>query len=350
MPRATSDQYRAMIDAARVGGFACPAVNVTSTETLNAALRGFAEARSDGIVQITTGAARYLAGPAEDAALGARAFAEVAHVLLEASPVLVALHTDHCPPEQVDGFLWPLLRESRRRYLDGQPPLFDSHMFDGSQLPLAENLARAADLLTEARDIDVLLEVEIGVVGGEEDGLDNSQIPRERLYTTPADALAVAETLGTGGNGFLLAATFGNVHGRYGPGRVRLRPGLLGELQDAVRERLPDSRGFDFVFHGGSGSRPDEMRAAIAHGVVKVNVDTDMQYAFTSAVADHLRDAARGSSVESGAIDKQIHDPRTWGRRGELAMAARVFAACEVLGSRGMTLVEIPGGPPCACR
>jgi fructose-bisphosphate aldolase class II len=339
MPRATSDQYRAMFDAARAGGFAYPAVNVTSTETLNAALRGFADAQSDGIVQITTGAARYLAGPAEDIALGARAFAELAHVLLEASPVLIALHTDHCPPDQVDGFLRPLLRESRRRRLAGRPPLFDSHMFDGSQLPLEENLARAADLLEHAKDIDVLLEVEIGVVGGEEDGLDNSQVPRERLYTTPADALAVAERLGVGANGrYLLAATFGNVHGHYAPGRVRLRPDLLGELQDALRRRLPDSPGFDFVFHGGSGSTPEEMRAAISNGVVKVNVDTDMQYAFSSAVADHLRDATRASAASAGEIDKKIYDPRAWGRRGESAMAARVVAACRTLGSLGRTL------------
>jgi fructose-bisphosphate aldolase, class II len=339
MPRATSDQYRAMIDAARAGCFAYPAVNVTSTETLNAALRGFAEAQSDGILQITTGAARYLAGPAQDAAVGARAFAEIAHALAESSPVLIALHTDHCPPDQVDTFLRPLLRASRRRHECGEPPLYNSHMFDGSALPLEENLAVAVELLADAQQIDLLLEVEIGVVGGEEDGLDNSGALREQLYTTPADAVRVAEVLGTGELGrYLLAATFGNVHGHYAPGRVRLRPSLLGELQVALAERFPEARGFDFVFHGGSGSEPDEIRTAIANGVVKANVDTDMQFAFTSAIADHLRGAPGVRSEPAGTVDKQLYDPRGWGLKAELAMAARVGAACEVLGSRGKTL------------
>jgi fructose-bisphosphate aldolase, class II len=338
MPRATSDQYRAMIDAARAGQFAYPAVNVTSTETLNAALRGFADVRSDGIVQITTGAARYLAGPAEDAAVGAHAFAEIAHVLAESSPVLIALHTDHCPPDQVDTFLRPLLQASRRRHELGEPPLYNSHMFDGSSLPLEKNLAVAVDLLLDAQQIDVLLEVEIGVVGGEEDGVDNSGAPREQLYTTPADAVRVAEVLGTGEQGrYLLAATFGNVHGHYEPGRVRLRPSLLGELQEVLAERFPEARAFDFVFHGGSGSSQEEMRTAVAHGVVKVNVDTDMQFAFTSAVADHIR-AADTPSAETGAVGKQFYDPRGWGRKAERAMAARVGAACDALGSRGKSL------------
>jgi fructose-bisphosphate aldolase class II len=332
MPIATPQQYRDMIDAARAGKFAYPAVNVSSSETLNAALRGFADARSDGIVQITTGAARYLSGSAEDMAAGAQAFAEFAHVLAERSPVLIALHTDHATAERVDDFLRPLLRESRRRLERGRQPLFNSHMFDGSELPLADNLRLSAELLGEAYDVDVLLELEIGTVGGEEDGINHERVARERLYTSREDALQVAETLGTGERGrYLLAATFGNVHGRYTPGSVRLRPELLGELQEVVAERFGEGRRFDFVFHGGSGSSVDEIRVAVANGVVKMNVDTDMQYAFTHAVEAHL--AGGSASTARRGVDKRVYDPRAWGRKAELAMAARVVEASRHLGS-----------------
>lgn len=342
MPLATPEQYRNMLDAARAGGFAYPGINVSSSETLNAALRGLAVARSDGIVEITTSAARYLSGPAADMSTGAQAFAEFAHKLAERSPVLVALHTDHATREHLDDFLRPLLRESRRRRERGEQPLFNSHMFDGSELPLADNLRIAKELLREAREIDVLLEFEIGVVGGEEDGLDHEEVGRERLYTTPEDALAVARTLGTGERGrYLLSATFGNVHGHYAPGNVRLRPELLGELQAAVRECFPDGSGFDFVFHGSSGSTPGEMEAAIVHGVVKVNIDTDMQYAFTHAVADHVLEHADSFDIGAGdGIDKSVYDPRAWGQRAEAAMAARVVEAAETLGSSGRSLVD----------
>jgi fructose-bisphosphate aldolase, class II len=336
---ATPHQYRTMIDTARGGRFAYPAVNVSSSETLNAALRGFAEARSDGIVQITTSAAKYLSGPAEDMAAGAHAFAEYAHVLVARSPVLIALHTDHATAEHLDDFLRPLLRESRRRRERGEAPLFNSHMFDGSELPLLDNLKISAELLREAAELEILLELEIGTVGGEEDGINHEQVARERLYSTREDALTVAEALGTGERGrYLLAATFGNVHGHYAPGNVRLRPELLDELQDAVAERFPSGRGFDYVFHGGSGSTVEEIRAAVANGVVKMNIDTDMQYAFTHAIEDHLALTAGRSDGDSGGVNKGRYDPRSWGRKAELAMAARVVDAAETLGSRGRTL------------
>lgn len=342
MPLATPDQYRAMIDTARARGFAYPAVNVSSSETLNAALRGFAEARSDGIVQITTGAAEYLSGPARDMATGARAFAELAHVLSARAPILIALHTDHCTPEHIDDFLRPLLRESRRRRERGKQPLFNSHMFDGSQLPLDENLRVAAELLGEAVELETLLELEIGTVGGEEDGIDHEHVARERLYTSRADALRVAQTLGMGERGrYLLAATFGNVHGHYAPGNVKLRPELLAELQEAVAGRAGDGSGFDFVFHGGSGSSIDEIRAAVANGVVKMNLDTDMQYAFTHAIERHLDDRpTRRDRVAGTAVHKRIYDPRSWGRKAEQAMAARVLEASKALGSAGRTLAR----------
>ena len=341
MPIATPQQYRDMIDAARDGEYAYPAVNVSSSETLNAALRGFAEARSDGIVQITTSAAEYLSGSAEDMATGAQAFAEFAHVLAERSRVLIALHTDHATAERVDDFIRPLLRASRRRLERGRQPLFNSHMFDGSQLPLADNLRISAELLAEANDIDVVLELEIGTVGGEEDGINHEHVARERLYTTREDALRVADTLGTGERGrYLLAATFGNVHGHYAPGNVRLRPELLGELQEAVAEHFGDRSRFDFVFHGGSGSTVEEIRAAVANGVAKMNVDTDTQYAFTRAVEEHLSGEGRARPDPRGGVDKAVYDPRSWGRKAELAMARRVVEASETLGSAGRTLAR----------
>jgi len=341
MPIASPQQYLDMIDAARAGGYAYPAVNVSSSETVNAALRGFADARSDGILQITTSAARYLSGPAEDLGVGARAFAELAHVLGERSPVLIALHTDHATAEHVDDFLRPLLHESRRRREHGRQPLFNSHMFDGSELPLEDNLRISAELLGEANDVDVLLELEIGTVGGEEDGIDHEHVARERLYTTREDALKVAERLGMGERGrYLLAATFGNVHGHYAPGNVSLRPELLGSLQDAVAERHGDGSRFDFVFHGGSGSTAEEIGAAVANGVVKMNVDTDMQYAFTHAVEEHLGGKASARPDARRAVDKAVYDPRAWGRKAELEMARRVVEASETLGSAGRTLAR----------
>jgi fructose-bisphosphate aldolase class II len=333
MPLATAQQYLEMIDTARASGFAYPAVNVSSSQTLNAALLGFAEARSDGIVQITTGAAEYLSGPRRDLALGARAFAEFAHVLAAEAPVQIALHTDHCTPARLDDFLLPLLQESRRRRDQGLQPLFNSHMFDGSELPLAENLRISAGLLRETNDLDLVLELEIGTVGGEEDGIDRTGVARDRLYSTPADARAVAEALGLGEEGrYLLAATFGNVHGHYAPGNVQLRPELLGELQAAVS----GTSGFDFVFHGGSGSSRNEIWTAVANGVVKMNVDTDMQYAFTHAIEDHFEGRR---DLPAAGVDKAVYDPRAWGREAEAAMAARVVAVCETLGSAGRSLV-----------
>jgi fructose-bisphosphate aldolase class II len=338
VPIATPQQFREMINSARADGFAYPAVNVTSSQTLNAALRGFGEARSDGIVQITTGAASYLSGPAQDLAAGARAFAEFAHVVAADAPVLIALHTDHATEDHVGDFLRPLLAETRRRRALGRSPLFNSHMFDGSSLPLDQNLEIAAVLLREAQELDVLLEIEIGVVGGEEDGVDGRNAERSRLYSTPADARAVVAALGGEGRGrYLLAATFGNVHGRYAPGNVELRPELLGELQAAVGRH----DAFDFVFHGGSGSSADEIRIAVRNGVVKMNVDTDMQYAFTNAIAGHL--LTHADALDDGAdggIDKAVYDPRTWGHKAEVAMAARVVEASQTLGSIGRSLLS----------
>jgi fructose-bisphosphate aldolase class II len=339
MPLPTPEQYEAMIDAAAADRFAYPAINVTSTQTLNAAIRGFAEAGADGIVQVTTGGAAYLAGASGDPVVGARAFAAAARELASAAPVFVALHTDHAPADQAERFLRPLLADSAARVRAGGDPLFHSHMFDGSTLPLEENLRASAGWLEAARAARVILEVEVGVVGGAEDDVDATDADPERLYTTPEDLLRTADALGTGERGrYLLAATFGNTHGAHAPGRVKLRPEILRDGQAALERARPGSR-FDYVFHGSSGSTPAELRTAIDFGVVKVNLDTDAQYAFTRAVAGHVLDHWDGVlRVDGGLGDKRAYDPRAWGRKAEAAMAARVAAAAEQLGAAGRSL------------
>lgn len=344
MPIATVVQVRDLIQAARDGGYAYPAINVSSSETLNAAVRGFIEAKSDGIVQISTGGGTFLSGVAGDMAVGARALADYARVVVADVPLLIWLNTDHCPPDKLDGFLRPLLAESCRRVEAGDEPLFQSHMFDGSSLPLDENLRMAEGLLAEVAAIDVVLEVECGVVGGEEDGVSNADAPREMLYTTPRDLLRVAKRLGIGERGrYLLAATFGNVHGVYKPGGVALRPGVLRAGQDALASAYGAEAHFDYVFHGGSGSTAEEIAEAVSHGVVKMNLDTDLQYAYTSAVADHMLSRYRGVLKVDGDVgNKKDYDPRVWGAAAETSMAARVAEACAVLGSAGRSLLRGP--------
>jgi len=333
------EQYRAMLDGAAAGRYAFPAVNVTSSQTLNAAMRGFAEAESDGIVEVTVGGARYLSGAADDGAAGARAFAALAGELAARYPVAIAVHTDHCPPEHVDSFLRPLLAASRERVERGERALFHSHMFDGSTLPLVENLRVSAKLLEECRELDVVLEVECGVVGGEEDGIGGESLERERLYTTSEDLLRVAEALGIGERGrYLLAATFGNVHGLYAPGHVKLRPEILADGQEALARAHPGAR-FQYVFHGSSGSSPEELRAAVDNGVVKVNLDSETQYAFTRGAAGHMVSHRDGVLAPEPALgDKRAFDPRAWGARAEAAMAERVAQACQELGSAGCSI------------
>jgi fructose-bisphosphate aldolase, class II len=330
-----SEQYAHMLDAAAAGGYAYPAVNVSSSETLNAALRGFAEAESDGIVELTSGGATYVSGAAVGRGeRGATALAAFAREVARDYGVLVALHTDHCPPDQLDTFVRPLLAESVRRRERREPPLFNSHMFDGSSLPLEENLRISSELLEECAPAGAVLEVECGVVGGTEDDVSGERAGRDRLYTTNEDLLTVAEVLGTGERGrYLLAATFGNVHGVSAPGKVQLRPEILREGQYALAAAHPGAR-FQYVFHGSSGSSEREIRDAVRYGVVKVNVDTDMQYAFTRAVADHLREWDRGPA------DKATYDPRSWGRAAEAAMADAVAEQCALLGSAGRSLAS----------
>jgi fructose-bisphosphate aldolase, class II len=335
MPIATPEIYAQMLDRAKQQGFAYPAINVTSTQTLNAALRGFATAESDGIVQISTGGAEYLSGSLKNMVTGASALAEFARTVAAKLPVSIALHTDHCPKDKLDGYMRPLVKISQERVARGLDPLFQSHMWDGSAVPLAENLDLASGLLDECAKAHIIMEMEIGVVGGEEDGIVGEM--NEKLYTTPEDALAVAERLGLGERGrYILAATFGNVHGVYKPGHVKLRPEVLKEIQDAVGAKYGKEKPFDLVFHGGSGSALEEIREGISYGVVKMNVDTDTQYAFTRPVAGYMFANYDGVLKVDGDVGrKKAYDPRAWGKAGEQGMADRVVHACEDLLSVG---------------
>jgi fructose-bisphosphate aldolase, class II len=339
MPIATPEVYAEMLDRAKANAFAYPAINVSSSQTLNAAIRGYAEAESDGIVQVSTGGAEYLSGSTvKDMVVGAQALAEYAHHVAKSYDVNIALHTDHCPKGKLDSFVRPLLDISLARVKEGRDPLFQSHMWDGSAVPLAENLQIARDLLDICQRANVVLEIEVGVVGGEEDGVVGEI--NEKLYTTPEDALATAEALGTGENGrYLTALTFGNVHGVYKPGNVRLRPEILETAQEAVAGAVGKDRPFDLVFHGGSGSTPEEIGAAVDYGVVKMNIDTDTQYAFTRPVADHMYKHYDGVLKIDGEIGhKKQYDPRAWGKAAEGGMAARVVEACRDLRSAGQRM------------
>ena len=337
MPIATPEQYAAMLDKAKAQGFAYPAFNVSSSQTLNAVLQGLTEAGSDGIIQVTTGGADYFAGHTVKArATGALAFAAFAHEVAKSYPVTVALHTDHCPKDALESFVYPLIAASEEQVKAGGLPIFQSHMWDGSAVPLTENLDIAKEILKKVRNINAILEVEIGVVGGEEDGVAHDI--NENLYTTVDDAIATVEALGLGENGrYMAAMTFGNVHGVYKPGNVKLKPELLKELQDAVQAKYGTGpKPFDLVFHGGSGSTDDEIAEAVRNGVVKMNIDTDTQYAFTRSVADTMFKNYDGVLKVDGEVgNKKIYDPRAWGKLAETAMAARVVQSTEQLGSAG---------------
>jgi fructose-bisphosphate aldolase, class II len=338
MPIATPDQYAEMLDKAKKGGFAYPAINVSSSSTINAVLQGLSDAGSDGIIQVTTGGADYFAGQSVKArASGALAFAAFATEVAKNYPVTVALHTDHCPKDALPGFVMPLIEASEAEVKAGRNPIFQSHMWDGSAVPLAENLEIAKDLLPRMKAINAILEVEIGVVGGEEDGVQHEG-SNDALYTTLGDVTAAVEALGLGEHGrYMAALTFGNVHGVYKPGNVKLRPELLREIQDGIQAKYgTDALPLDLVFHGGSGSTDEEIATAVANGVIKMNIDTDTQYAFSRSVADSVLKNYDGFLKVDGEMgNKKVYDPRAWGKAAESAMAARVVDATRQLGSAG---------------
>ena len=339
MPVATPDAYVEMLDRAKTSGFAYPAINVSSSSTAIAALQGLQEAGSDGILQVSTGGAEYWSGAiAKSMPIGAQAMAAFVREAAKGYGVTVALHTDHCAKHQLDNFVRPLLEVSADRVKAGMDPLFNSHMWDGSAVPLTENLEIAKELLAKTKNVGSILEIEVGVVGGEEDGVEGGM--GEHLFTTIEDGMATAAALGLGENGrYLTALTFGNVHGSYKPGSVQLKPELLDQIQKAVGEQYSKTMPFDLVFHGGSGSTDKEIADAVSFGVIKMNIDTDTQYAFTRAIAGHMFANYDGVLKVDGEVgNKKTYDPRVWGKLAEASMAARVVQAANQLGSAGKSL------------
>lgn len=342
MPIANHEQYCQMLDNAKKGGFAYPAINISSIETANAVLQAFAESKTDGILQVSTGAAQFASGASlNDMVLGAKVLAESIHLLAEAYPVLIALHTDHCHQNKLNQFLDPLLDISESRVAQGRAPLFNSHMFDGSNLPLEENLTISKSYLERCAKLNMILEVETGVVGGEEDGVDNSATDKSRLYTTPEEMVETYKQLNDIGR-FMLAATFGNVHGVYKPGNVQLEPGILRDGQNAVREVMgTETNPLDLVFHGGSGSSPEEIAETLSYGVIKMNVDTDTQYAFTRSVADHMfANYHEVLKIDGEVGNKKKYDPRSWLKKATSSMKDRVMAAVRDLKGENTTLYQ----------
>lgn len=341
MPVVDYKKYCEMLDNAKKNKFAYPAINVTSEVTANAVLEALAEMKSDGIIQVSTGGGEFASGQMiKDSALGAISIAQHVHLVAEKYDINVALHTDHCQAKKVDSFIRPLLAESRKRVQAGLKPLFNSHMFDGSELPLKENMDIAVELLKECAELGIILEVEAGVVGGEEDGVSNEGAPAEKLYTTPADMVEVYRRLSeVKGARFMFAATFGNVHGVYKPGNVKLKPTILKDGQAALAEKFGKETSFDLVFHGGSGSSLEEIRETLEYGVIKMNVDTDTQYAFTRPLVDHFFKNYDGVlKVEGEVGNKKMYDPRTYLKKSETSMKDRVKEAVKDLRGEGTTL------------
>lgn len=339
MPIADYKTYCRMIDTALEKKFAFPAINVTSLTAANAVLKGLEESQSDGIIQVSTGGASFASGSSvKDMVLGAISIAEHVHRVADRYNIYVALHTDHCQAKMLDHYVIPLIEETERRRASRRPNLFNSHMFDGSDLSLKENLDIAIKLLERCHKNELILEVEAGVVGGEEDGIKGGG--REKLYTTSEDMIEVARCLNAvKGARYLLAATFGNVHGVYKPGQVKLKPSILRDGQEAVERVFGKEARFALVFHGGSGSTINEIREAVDYGVVKMNIDTDTQYAFTRAVADHMFKNYDGVLKVDGEVgSKKDYDPRSYLVAAEASMAERVKQAVSDLRSGGNTI------------
>lgn len=340
MPVVNYEQYCRMLDTAKRERFAFPAINVTSTETANAALKGFADAKSDGIIQVSTGGGQFASGQnIKDMALGAISIAQHVHLMAERYNIYIALHTDHCTADKLDTFVKPLMTETRRRRDAGLANLFNSHMFDGSELPLKDNIGIAKKLLRECAELEIILEVETGVVGGEEDGMDNENVSKDKLYTTPEDMLYTYEELSQVADGrFMLAATFGNVHGVYKPGNVKLTPKILRDGQKAITDKYGAAAALDLVFHGGSGSDLADIHETLDYGVIKMNVDTDTQYTFTRPIADHMFKNYDGVlKIEGEVGNKKVYDPRSYLKAAEVSMAARITQACADLRATGRT-------------
>lgn len=341
MPVANYDQYCQMLDNAAKNGFAYPAINITSPSTANAAIKAFVDMKSDGIIQVSTGGGKFAAGQfSGDMVLGAISLAQHVHLVAEQADVLIALHTDHCHPEHLDDFLLPLIEETEKRRAKGLPNLFNSHMFDGSVLTLEENLRVSKDLLERCAKNEIILEIETGIVGGEEDGVNNEDTPSDKLYTTKEEMVEVAKVLRPIGK-FMYAATFGNVHGVYKPGNVKLKPEILKNGQDAVAKEFGAEAKHWLVFHGGSGSELHEIHETLNYGVVKMNIDTDTQYAYSRPVVDHMMvNYDKVLKIEGEVGSKKHYDPRAWMKKAENAMTDRIIQAVKDLKAEGTSLLK----------
>jgi len=333
---ATGAEVQEIFSLAKQKGFALPAINVTSSSTINAVMETAAKLKAPVIIQFSNGGAHYFAGKglsneAENAAiLGAVSGAKHVHALAEAYGATVILHTDHCAKKLlpwIDG----LLTAGEAFYKENGKPLFSSHMIDLSEEPLAENLEICQAYLKRMSAIGMTLEIELGITGGEEDGVDNTDIDNAKLYTQPEEVAQAYEALMQISPRFTIAASFGNVHGVYKPGNVQLTPVILKNSQDYIQEKYATGPNpVDFVFHGGSGSTLEEIREAIGYGVIKMNIDTDMQFAFTEGVRDYITAKIAylrtqiGNPEGADIPNKKYYDPRKWLREGELTFIERL--------------------------
>jgi fructose-bisphosphate aldolase class II len=333
---ATGAEVQEIFSLAKQKGFALPAINVTSSSTINAVMETAAKLKAPVIIQFSNGGAHYFAGKGlsnevENAAiLGAVSGAKHVHALAEAYGATVILHTDHCAKKLlpwIDG----LLTAGEAFYKENGKPLFSSHMIDLSEEPLAENLEICQAYLKRMSAIGMTLEIELGITGGEEDGVDNTDIDNAKLYTQPEEVAQAYEALMQISPRFTIAASFGNVHGVYKPGNVQLTPVILKNSQDYIQEKYATGPNpVDFVFHGGSGSTLAEIREAISYGVIKMNIDTDMQFAFTEGVRDYITAKIAylrtqiGNPEGADIPNKKYYDPRKWLREGELTFIERL--------------------------
>ena len=342
----SGEDYKRVVAAAKAGGYALPAVNVVGTNTVNAVLEAASKAKSDVIIQLSNGGSQFFAGKGypdtfEGKVLGAVSAAQHVHLLAERYGVCVVLHTDHANKKLIP-WIEALLTEGEKFYAIHGKPLYTSHMLDLSEETLEENIDECARILERMAKIDMSIEIELGVTGGEEDGVGHDIVEgadNSKLYTQPEDVLMAYERLNPLGH-FSIAASFGNVHGVYKPGNVKLRPEILKNSQELVKEKhATQDNPLDLVFHGGSGSEKSKIKEAVEYGVFKMNIDTDTQFAFAAAVGAYVEGHAKAFKYQidpdDGTPYKKSYDPRKFLRSGEENMIARLQEAFEDLGSVG---------------
>ena len=340
---ATGDQVQEIFKLAKEKQFALPAVNVIGSSSINAVLETAKELNSPVIIQFSNGGAVFNAGKSLDnsnqlaAINGSIAGAKHVHTMAKTYEVPVILHTDHCAKKLlpwIDG----LIEASEQHYIENGFPLFSSHMIDLSEEPIEENIAICKGYLERMAKIGMTLEIELGITGGEEDGVDNTDVDDSKLYTQPEEVAYAYEQLIQVSDKFTIAAAFGNVHGVYKPGNVKLTPKILKNSQDFISQKYNlEKNHIDFVFHGGSGSSVDEIREAISYGVIKMNIDTDLQYAYMSGVRDYFSENTEYLKAQIGNPDgedlpnKKYYDPRKWVRKAEVSFVERLKQAFEDL-------------------